>query len=142
MLFSSATRYALRALAYMPQDGSFCLAKDLAKELDLPGPFLAKILQALVQAGLMASVRGPRGGFKLAKPPSDIRIGDVVVALEGDDALCGCVMGFPHCGDEHPCPLHTTWGQVKSLIDVSLTQASVKDLQTLAMAEPRSGRHR
>lgn len=141
MLFSSATRYALRALAFLPADGSYYLAKDLARELELPGPFLAKILQNLVQAGLMESIRGPRGGFRLARPASEIRIGDVLAALEGPDALCGCVMGFPDCGDAHPCPLHGTWGQVKRLIDLSLTQATVQELQELAHREPAPRAH-
>jgi len=53
MLFSTATGYALQALAALPDDGSYCLAKTLSEELHLPGPYLSKILQSLVQGSLL-----------------------------------------------------------------------------------------
>lgn len=130
MLFSAATGYALQALAVLPE-GRFTLAKDLSALLNLPGPFLAKILQNLAQAGLLESIRGPRGGFRLARPAEEITIGEVVAALEGPEAMSGCLMGFPQCGDENPCPLHETWGRLRSQIDGSLTQATLRDLQRL-----------
>ena len=68
MLFSTATGYALRALAALPEDGSFSLAKDLSSKLELPGPYLAKILQGLVQADILESVRDPKGGFRFTRP--------------------------------------------------------------------------
>ena len=97
MLFSTATGYALRALAAMPEDGSYSLAKDLASNLGLPGPYLAKILQTLAQEGMLTSVRGPRGGFRLARPAHRITVGEVVGVLDGMDAMSGCVMGFINC---------------------------------------------
>lgn len=131
MLFSTATGYALQALAAMPNDGTFRLAKSLSEDLRLPGPYLAKILQSLVQSGILESVRGPRGGFRLARSADRITVGEVVEALDGPEALEGCVMGFPHCGPENPCPLHVIWSEVKAQIDASLTTATVKDLQRL-----------
>ena len=77
MLFSTATGYALRALAALPEDGTYCLAKDLSSRLGLPGPYLAKILQGLVQADILASVRGPKGGFRLTRPAHRITVGEV-----------------------------------------------------------------
>jgi Rrf2 family protein len=129
MLFSSATGYALRALAILPEDGSYSLALALARELNLPGPYLAKILQSLVQGGILESVRGPRGGYRFGKPSVDITVGDVVEALEGPEALGGCAMGFPRCGPENPCPLHQAWSEVKAQLDVCLTQVSLHDLR-------------
>ena len=75
MLFSTATGYALRALAALPEDGTYCLAKDLSSRLGLPGPYLAKILQGLVQADILASVRGPKGGFRLTRAAHRITVG-------------------------------------------------------------------
>ncbi|MBP1773744.1 MAG: transcriptional regulator, partial [Holophagaceae bacterium] len=121
MLFSTATGYALRALAALPEDGTFCLAKDLSSKLELPGPYLAKILQGLVQADILESVRGPKGGFRLTRPSHRITVGEVVAALEGPDALEGCIMGFPTCGGDHPCPLHDAWGAVKAQVSTSMT---------------------
>lgn len=131
MLFSAATGYALQVLAVLPEGGEFTLAKDLSARLALPGPYLAKILQALAQGQLLESVRGPRGGFRLARPAEQITIGEVVAALEGPDAMEGCLMGLPECGHENPCPLHHVWSELKAQIDASLTRATLKDLQHL-----------
>lgn len=131
MLFSTATGYALQALAALPGEG-YVLAKTLAEELKLPGPYLAKILQSLVQGGLLESVRGPRGGFRLARPAQAITVGQVLEVIEGSEAMDGCLMGFATCGPENPCPLHEVWTEVKAQIDVSLTQATIQDLQRLS----------
>jgi Rrf2 family transcriptional regulator, iron-sulfur cluster assembly transcription factor len=131
MLFSTATGYALQTLAALPEDGGYYLARSMAKQLQLPGPYLAKILQNLVQAGILESVRGPKGGFRLAKPAQDVTVGEVVDALEGSSALHGCVMGFSNCGPDNPCPLHHAWSQVKSQMGASMTEVSIQDLRRL-----------
>ncbi len=137
MIFSTATGYALQALAALPDDGSFCLAKNISEELRLPGPYLAKILQTLVQGGLLESVRGPRGGFRLARPAQFVTVGEVLEVVEGPAALDGCLMGFPACGPENPCPLHVLWSEVKAQIDVSLAQSTILDLQRLTPEKRR-----
>ena len=130
MLFSAATGYALQTLAALPEDGNYHLSRDLARKLHLPAPYLAKILQSLVQAGLLESVRGPKGGFRLARPAREVTVGDVLQALEGTDVLQGCVMGpAARCSPGNPCPLHEAWSQVKTLVVMSMTQATIHDLQ-------------
>ena len=62
----------------------------LAGLYDLPAPYLNKQLQALVRAGILASVPGPRGGFRLDRDPSEISLLDVVTALEGPDDAFRC----------------------------------------------------
>ena len=131
MLFSTATGYALQTLSAFPEDGSYYLARSMAKQLNLPGPYLAKILQSLVQAGILESVRGPKGGFRLAKTANQITVGEVVEALDGTGVMLGCVMGFPHCGPENPCPMHAAWSQVKAQMGESMTKATIQDLQRL-----------
>ena len=132
MLFSTATGYALRALAAMPEDGSYSLAKDLAHHLGLPGPYLAKILQTLAQEGVLTSVRGPRGGFRLSRPAHRITVGEVVGVLDGMDAMTGCVMGFINCdGSRKPCPLHEAWCQVKTQLEETMAMVTIRDLQLL-----------
>lgn len=132
MLFSTATGYALRALAALPEDGSYSLAKDLASNLGLPGPYLAKILQTLAQEGMLNSVRGPRGGFRLSRPAHRITVGEVVSVLDGLDSMAGCVMGFVNCdGRDKPCPLHDAWCEVKAHLDATMSMVTIRDLQLL-----------
>lgn len=138
MIFSTATGYALRALAAMPEDGTYSLAKDLASRLELPGPYLAKILQSLAQEGLLHSVRGPRGGFRLARAAHKITVGEVVAALEGAETMTGCVMGFAHCDDhDTPCPLHHAWSVVKTHMEETMTQVTIRDLQIMDLQQHR-----
>jgi Rrf2 family iron-sulfur cluster assembly transcriptional regulator len=137
MLYSVATGYALQALAALPEDGSFYLAKDLASFLGLPPPFLAKVLQNLARHGLLESVRGPKGGFRLAKPAHRITVEEVVHALEGRNALERCVMGFAACDPDHPCPLHEAWLSLRSQVELTLSKVTVRDLQLTQMRRGR-----
>lgn len=129
MLFNLATGYALQALSDLPEDGSYRLAKDLAEKLNLPGPFLSKTLQSLVRANILESVRGRNGGFRLARPAHHITINEVVEVLEGRGAMDSCVMGFPSCQSENPCPMHDAWAEVKAQVHDSMIMISVRDLQ-------------
>lgn len=133
MIFSSASAYALRALAALPDDQGYVMAKDLAVQLGLPGPYLAKVLQSLVQGGMLESVRGPKGGFRLARPTHKITVEEVVHLLDGEDAFKACVMGFPECSNEQPCPMHDAWTAVKEQMATSMTQATIRDLQLVTL---------
>jgi Rrf2 family protein len=71
-------------------NGATATATRLAALSDLPAPYLTKHLQALVRAGILRSVPGPKGGFQLAREPSRISVLDVVVAVEGRDPAFRC----------------------------------------------------
>lgn len=147
MLFTVATGYALQALASLPEDGSFAMAKDIAESLKLPAPYLAKILQSLARAGILESVRGPKGGFRLTRPAHHVTVGEVLVAMEGEGSLDRCVMGFPQCDGDNPCPMHEAWSAVKTQVDDSMTSTTLRDLQLTKirrsqLALPRGNRKR
>ncbi len=82
---SNKGRYAVRAMSDMAfhQDGSPAQIKDIAKRQRIPLRFLEQIFQDLKRAGLARSTRGPRGGYQLAKSAAEIRVGDVLRAIEG-----------------------------------------------------------
>ena len=133
MLFTVASGYALQALAHMPEDGSFMMAKDLSEQLKLPAPYLAKILQRLARSEILESVRGPKGGFRLSRPSHHITVGEVLVAMEGAGSLDACIMGFPACDCENPCPMHDAWSAVKAQVESSMTSNTLRDLQLTKM---------
>jgi Rrf2 family protein len=133
MLFTVASGYALQALAHMPEDGSFMMAKDLSGQLKLPAPYLAKILQRLARFGILESVRGPKGGFRLSRPSHHITVGEVLIAMEGQGSLDSCIMGFPACDCDNPCPMHDAWTAVKAQVDSSMTSNTLRDLQLTKM---------
>lgn len=89
MKLSNKGRYGVRAIFDIAfhNEGRATQIKDIAERQAIPPRFLEQIFQDLKRAGLVASRRGPRGGYQLARPPSEIRLGDVVRALEGPIAV-------------------------------------------------------
>ena len=72
------------------REGEALPARRMAEFYDLPEAYLAKLLKALVRAGLLGATSGPRGGFRLARPPEAITVGEVVEAVEGPGPLFCC----------------------------------------------------
>lgn len=91
MKLSNKGRYGVRALFDIAfhNDGRPTQIKDIAAREAIPARFLEQIFQDLKRAGLVGAKRGPRGGYHLARPARDIRLGDVVRALEGPIAITG-----------------------------------------------------
>lgn len=135
MLYSMGTGYALRALAALPEDGTYLLAKELAVRVELPGPYLAKVLQTLAHGGVLESMRGPHGGFRLARPANRITVGEVVAILNAMDDSAVCVMGFANCVSQHkPCPLHAAWSDAKATLDQTMAEVTIGDLYRLDLS--------
>jgi len=88
---SSKGRYGVRALFDIAfhNDGQPTQIKDISSRQAIPARFLEQIFQDLKRAGLVGAKRGPRGGYHLARPAYEIRLGDVVRALEGPIAITG-----------------------------------------------------
>ena len=81
--------HCLSVLAFLPEERALSAGR-LAEFHGIPAPYLAKHLQALVRAGIIDSVPGPRGGFRLERAPADISLLDVVEALEGPEPAFRC----------------------------------------------------
>jgi Rrf2 family protein len=114
----------------MPEDGSYNTASELAALLQLPGPFLSKVLKVLARNGVLQSHRGPRGGFRLARPAHCVTVKDILDAIEGVVTLPGCQMGSDrwNCRD-NPCVLHQALEDLKAYMDIVLFQVTIRDLQ-------------
>ena len=85
MKLTTASRYAVQALAHLARlpPGAWGRARDIAGAASLPDPFLGKVLSQLVKAGLARSVKGPRGGYSLARAPGEITLLDIIEAVDG-----------------------------------------------------------
>lgn len=86
---SNKGRYAVRALFDIAfyNEGRPTQVKDIAERQNIPPRFLEQIFQDLKRAGIVGSKRGPQGGYRLARPAGQIRLGDIVRALEGPITL-------------------------------------------------------
>ena len=105
--------YGLRAMIYLasiPVE-SVVPFREIARQMDVPEDFLAKILKTLVDQSLVKSTRGPHGGYALARTPVDISFLDVIEAVEGPVALNVCLDGEDACGHTPACTMVDIWRQ-------------------------------
>jgi len=108
-MLSNASKYAIRAMLYLVSntDSSNKLsAKFLAENLQVPEPFLAKLLQQLVRASLLSSTKGPRGGFYISDDDKKNNVCDIIEQIDGHPMFDKCFLGLEKCSSLNPCPLH------------------------------------
>jgi Rrf2 family iron-sulfur cluster assembly transcriptional regulator len=131
VIFSKKCEYGMQAILYLAARGKVSLvsAEEISKVLKIPREFVSKILQSLRESGLIASSKGKSGGFSLAKPASRIKLIDVVAAIDGLDIFDSCVLGFPECSPTHPCPVHDTWGSLRTQAYDMLTSETIDKLK-------------
>lgn len=110
-------RYAVSAAVYLSgrSGDGFCLLEEVSDRLRLPRAFLAKMLQRMAARGLLHSRRGARGGYRLARPASEVSLADVVAAV-GEPAAEGshCAIEARDCDPERPCFLHDSMAQAEA----------------------------
>ena len=127
VIFSKKCEYALQAILFLAAQRTrdAVSARDIAKKLIIPKEFVSKILQSLTESGIVASRKGKHGGFYLAKDPAKIILIDIVAAIDGMDIFNNCVLGFPNCDPNNPCPLHDTWGELRTMAYNMLTDQTI-----------------
>jgi len=139
MLISRTSQYAIQTLIYIAaQDYTPVLSREAAERLQVPAPYLAKIMQALCKGGLVNSFRGRLGGFSLGAKPEDITLMQILQITEGPGFSKDCLLGLKVCSDETACPVHHQWKPIKlEIIDLL-------NKQTLAILSEavRSGKYR
>jgi Rrf2 family protein len=117
--------YAIRAVRYLAKQGpnQRSATSTVAKEMQIPPSFLAKIISQLSIAGLLHTSRGARGGVTLAREPKEISLLDVVEAIDGPILLNECVGDPAGCVFEGECPLHPIWADAQQQLVKSLRES-------------------
>lgn len=128
MVLSKACTYGILATLYVAKEArDFVPIRELSEELNISFHFLTKILQQLTSKGILVSLKGPKGGIKLAKDPAVVTYYDVIVAIDGDEVFTECVLGLPGCGHEIPCPIHEFWAPTRDLLKTTFVSQSLED---------------
>jgi Rrf2 family protein len=128
VIFSKKCEYGLQAVLYLAahvENESVISADEIASKLNIPKEFVSKILQNLTESGIVYSKKGKAGGFALAKKPEKIKLIDIVAAIDGLTIFNNCVLGFPNCNPDNPCPLHDKWGELRSKAYNMLTEENL-----------------
>jgi len=108
-MLSNTSKYAIRALIYLElfsNSEKKVGIKEISRKLDIPSPFLGKILQVLVKKNFLNSSKGPHGGFYLKRPAIEIALMEVIEAIDGSESFEICVIRNSPCDHQNPCSMH------------------------------------
>ncbi len=140
MLSTRASDYALRGMAYLAKQpqGTLSMASEIASAENMPEYFFSKIFQNLAKSGLVNSFRGSNGGFVLARDPEDIRVLEVIEAIDGPIVANKCALDPALCERSDACPFHPYWKETQEAILSVLTKYTIADAVKNAKAvEPK-----
>lgn len=133
-MFSKTCEYAIRAAIYIAVQslaGKRAGLKDIAREIDSPEAFTAKILQQLSRNEIIVSQKGPSGGFEIPKKKmSNVFLAEIVLAIDGDSVFKVCGLGLKECSEKQPCPVHHKFKSIRAELKNMLNNTSLHDLAT------------
>ena len=132
-MVSKTCEYAIRAMLFIAQkskNNAKVGVKQIAKAIDFPEPFIAKILQDLGRKGLVISAKGPTGGFYLDNAGLKKSLADIVIAIDGDKLFTGCGLGLKTCSAKMPCPVHDDFVDIRKHIKSMMQNAKLGDYNT------------
>lgn len=133
-MFSKACEYAIRAtlcIASRASGNDRIGVTEIAARIDSPEAFTAKLLQKLVHAGIVLSIKGHGGGFHMPEPlTKKVVLQDIVDTIDGNNVYTRCALGLPQCSSTKPCPLHEEFEQVRFRLSEMLGRTTIHDLVT------------
>jgi Rrf2 family protein len=129
MWISGTSQYAIRAVVYVATHGADFPVRvgPIADALDVPQNYLSKTLHVLARAGVLRSVRGPRGGFQLAVPPARLTLARVTAPFD-EVGERHCLLGRPQCSNRRPCAAHARWVGLSESLQEFFCGTTVADL--------------
>jgi Rrf2 family protein len=93
------------------------MVDEISREMSIPKSFLAKILQKLSKASIVKSYRGVKGGFDIARDPTEISLLDVIEAIQGPVSMNVCALDETLCGLSGTCTIHPVWIEVRGEVE-------------------------
>jgi Rrf2 family protein len=134
LIISTKGDYGMRAaidLARNYDSGDPVQVKDIAERQQIPKDYLSLIMVDLRKGGVVESIRGPRGGYRLSRPPADVSMGEVLEILEGPIQLLDCTSettAAHQCGVQSACNMRNVWSYLTDTIAGVLRQTTLEQL--------------
>ena len=128
--------YAVRAMISVERHRGTGLrqARQISTEMHIPYKTLTLILAGLVAERLLVASHGPNGGYRLARPASDISLLEIVEAAEGPATFDHCVLRDGPCDWKDTCPVHDTWARTQDALTRELASTSLADIAAIDAA--------
>jgi Rrf2 family protein len=130
-MLSHTSKYAIRALIYLElysNPEKKVGIKEISEKMDMPSPFLGKILQVLVKQKFLNSTKGPNGGFYMKRPAIDISLIEVIDVIDGKDSFERCVIRNTNCDHDNPCSMHDKMAPLWNELRRVFTTETIADL--------------
>jgi Rrf2 family transcriptional regulator, iron-sulfur cluster assembly transcription factor len=134
-MLSNTCKYAIRAMIYLAnysEGGKKIGIKNITDDLNIPPPFLGKILQRLARENILCSIKGPHGGFALGRKAEDISLYDIIVQVDGEDYFNNCIIRLEPCScfteEISTCPIHKRFSMVRTDLITFYKNTSLADI--------------
>jgi Rrf2 family cysteine metabolism transcriptional repressor len=133
MKFGVGVDYSLKALLMLADrhpGTEPTRVEEIAASQGIPENYLRRLLIELKRGGLVASQKGPSGGYLLARNPSRITMADVLEIVEGNYCPVECLeeKGSPQCPRGEPCPMRDVWREVRESVNTILARTTIQTL--------------
>ena len=133
-MFSKSCEYAIKAVVYIAQQSlqkRRVRLNDIAKEINSPAAFTAKILQLLAKEKIIHSVMGQIGGYEIELSQLDkITLLNIVNTIDGEHIHSGCGLGLKECNELIPCPIHSDFVKIRDDLKQMLNNTTILALAT------------
>ena len=136
-MLSNSCKYAIKAVLYIAvnkENRKRIGIKQISEDLDIPAPFLSKILQILAKNHVLNSTKGPNGGFSLKMSTDEIHLMDIIEIIGDTDNFNKCIIGVRYCAEkDNLCAMHKHYSKIreelKELFYSSTIEKLVKDIK-------------
>jgi Rrf2 family protein len=130
-MFNKETEYALRGLVYIQIQNSRNHRPgiaEIAREIEAPAFYTAKIMQRMVRYGFIASIKGKGGGFYFPAENQNLPLYNIITAIQGDRLFTGCAFGLKQCSEQNPCPMHDRYAPIREAIYRLVSEETIQSL--------------
>jgi Rrf2 family transcriptional regulator, iron-sulfur cluster assembly transcription factor len=126
-MLNSSADHALRAVLFVARQPveTRCSAEHIAGAIGVPRNYLGKVLHTLSQVGVLESVRGPRGGFRLAVPAESLTLAEIVEPFQRLPERRACLLGNGACNPDSPCDSHERWQDMSDQLTTFFNDTTV-----------------
>ena len=134
---SKKADYALMAMKHLAirPDVPSASAREIAEQYDIPLELMAKVLQSLARRGLVTSLQGTRGGYRLARPTSQITVADIIQAIDGPLTVTACSSEAENCDQYAKCNVRDPLWRIRERIISALTTCTLQEIATDGVPE-------
>ena len=129
---SKKADYALMAMKHLAirPDAASASAREIAEQYDIPVELMAKVLQSLARRGLVTSLQGTRGGYRLARPTAQITVADIIQAIDGPLTVTACSTEAENCDQYAKCNVRDPLWRIRERIISALTTCTLQEIAT------------